>query len=152
MFITWAGVNISSSANKMNIAARKSAPTQKRKLRSCRSRARRCALKPAKQLPPKACYVAQKNFVPHSMMFALKIRSPNFASQRQRHVERLPYLARNFPRTMDPLKSLPTFLASSTKAHALLSWDLTVPVKPRYLRFWLTNSNPILEKLNMAMA
>ena len=131
---------------------RKNAPTQKRRRKSCRSRAKKCAPKLPKQLPPKACYVALKNFVHHSMMFALKIRSQSFASQPQHLAERLPYLAKNFLRTMDHLKSLPTFPALSIKAHALLSWDLTVPEKQHFLRSLPTNSNPIPEKLNMAMA
>ena len=129
MSITWAGDSISCSANKMNIAVRKNAPTPRRRLKSCRSRARRCALRHQRQLLLKACYVAPKNFDLHLMMCASKIRSPNFAFQPRHLVERLPYLVKSYLRTTVHLKSLQMFHALLIRALALSSWDSTVPAR-----------------------
>ena len=150
MSTTWAGVNISCSANKMNIAVRKSVPTPRRRLKSCRSKARRCALKLQRQLLPKACYVAPRNFGLLSMMYVLKIRSQNSAFLPQLRVERLLYPARSYLKTMAPLKSSPTFLALLIRVLALLSWDLTALAKQLSLRFLLTNLNQIPAESNMA--
>ena len=150
MSITWAGDSISCSANKMSTAARKSVPTPRRRPRSCRSRARRCALKLRRQLQRKACYVALKNFALHLMMYALKIKSQNFAFLLQHLVERLPYRVKSFLRTTVLLKSSPTFLALSIRVLALSSWGSTVLVKQLFLKFWQTNLNQIPAQSNMA--
>ena len=150
MSTTWAGVNISCSANKMNIAVKKSVPTPRRRLKSCRSRARRCVLKLQRQLPLKACYVAPRNFAPPLMMCASKIRSQSSAFLPQHPVERLPYRVKSYLKTTAPLKSSPTFLALLIRVLALLSWDSMALARQLFLRFLLTNSNQIPAESNMA--
>ncbi|CAB4992564.1 unannotated protein [freshwater metagenome] len=150
MSTTWAGSNIYYNANKMSIAAKRNAPTPKRKPKSCRSKAKKCALRLLKQLLLKACYVAPRNFVHPWMMCASKIRSQSCASQHQHLVARLPYRVKSSLRTTAPLKSLPMSLALSIRALALSSLDLTVLVRQLSLRFWLTNLNPIPEKWSTA--
>ena len=126
MSITWVGDSISCSASKMNIAVRKSVPTPRRRLKFCRSRARRCERKLLRQLLLKACYVVPRNFALPLMMCESKIRSPNCAFLPQHRVERLPYRVKSYLRITVHLRSLQMFLALSIRALALSSWDLTV--------------------------
>ena len=151
MSITWAGSNTSCSANKMNIAARKSAPTLRRKLKSCRSRASECAQRLQRQQLLKACYVVQKNFAHLLKMSESVTKWQNFVFQHLLLVARLPYRVKSSQRTMVLLKSLPMFHASLIRALALLSWDLTVRERQHFLRSLPTNLNLTQEKLNMAM-
>ena len=109
MFRTWAGSSTYFSANRMNTAASANAQTPKRRLRFCRSRARRCALKHLKQQLHKECSVVLKSYAAVLRMFVSATRLQSFAFQRLHRAARPRYQVKSFLNPMAHLKSLQMF-------------------------------------------